>query len=612
MAIGEAALTKLAESGAEKAADGSVSAFGALMRKVRQWNAEAGILLGDAFRRYLDKAYKRYNQVTTLATGIQTRCIFGSDSIYVKIGVAKRKKPYYNAPFDTPRSFSAADVDVISTETADTLLSAVPNGRSRNILILGTGGAGKSMLMRYLFLKTVLDGSYVPVMLELRKISAMEPGSVSLEKLLYICMDDFDTELKPEFFQYSLRQGKYLFLLDGLEEVQENMLNEALRAIEKFLNKYPENACVMTSRPMPQLIPLEIFTVLESMPMNVPQAVELARKLWESDEKTAQFCYQLENGLFGKHQSFAETPLLLSILYLTFMRNASLPEHLAEFYEEAYEALYSTHDINSKGYYTRDFKSKLNKNQFKIVFARFCFQTFFQEKYEFAKEEIVTELQKNLHKFGFQKISAEDYLFDLRRAVCMIVKDGPTYHFAHPSFQTYFAAYYTASMTDAQQKQLFERKLYNTNDPFLDRNYYTLLAQIEPSRFGTNVLEQGFRRFQIPIDGDTEKERQNFNFQLAILYLAVISGYAVFNHGTTPLSDREYDQGFFMMMSLGMPEIAIVNDSLEYIRGYSALYQYLAHILQISISETRAAIGEWLDELDRQRQSTPTDSLEDF
>lgn len=650
MAIGEVALTKLAESGAEKAADGSVSAFGALMRKVRQWNAEAGILLGDAFRRYLDKAYKRYNQVTTLATGIQTRCIFGSDSIYVKIGVAKRKKPYYNAPFDTPRSFSAEDVDVISTETADTLLSAVPNGRSRNILILGTGGAGKSMLMRYLFLKTVLDGSYVPVMLELRKISAMEPGSVSLEKLIYAAMESFDTEVKPEHFGYSLRQGKYLFLLDGLDEVKESMFVETIRAIEDFLKKYPENACVMTSRPKPGFVTPEIFTVVESMPLDVEQAAELAGKLWEKDEKTVEFCRQLKDGLFEKHESFAENPLLLSMLFLTFMRNSSLPEHLAEFYEKAYEALYSAHDTNNKGYYARDFKSGLNESQFKTVFARFCFQTLFKEEYSFTEAEILDELQKSLRKLGFHETFPTDYLFDLRRAVCMIVKEGLTYRFSHRSFQTYFAAYYTASMPDERQKQWFDKILYFPIRYISKFNYYELLFQIEPERFGVNALEKGLRSIQREVDNATEADvkflelistgkNQAYRTTIPMAYLEEISllcRYKVNYSQWRPVSlfqihfmkirhllyrfpvSKSMESSLFEMVQEDV--FHYMNQFIDYeqVRHFKGLTEderYSLYQILISgfcIPETRAAIDEWLAELDRKRQSAPTDSLEDF
>ena len=40
---------------------------------------------------------------------------------------------------------------------------------SNNLLILGTGGVGKSMLTRYLFLDTAEYEGYVPVLIELRR-----------------------------------------------------------------------------------------------------------------------------------------------------------------------------------------------------------------------------------------------------------------------------------------------------------------------------------------------------------------------------------------------------------------------------------------------------------
>ena len=645
MDIGETALAKFMETGAEKIANESASAFGTLLRKFRQWDEEAEILFGNAFKRYLSKAYIRYNQVTTLATGIQTRCIFGEESIYVKIGVAKRKKPYYYImPFETPQSFSQEDIDVFDTETANTLLSAIPEGKSQNILILGTGGAGKSMLMRYLFLKTVLDDSYVPVMLELRKISDMEPKSVSMEKLIYDAMACFDVEVKPEHFSYSLRQGKYLFLLDGLDEIKESMFVGAIREIEHFLNKYPENVCIMTSRPKPGFVPPEVFTTVESMPLNTEQAAELAGKLWEKDEKTVEFCHQLKDGLFERYRSFAENPLLLSMLFLTFMRNSSLPEHIAEFYQDAYEALYSLHDTSNKGYYTRDFSSNLEKNQFTSVFARFCFQTLFKEKYEFSEEEILSELRSCLYKFGFSSILPDDYLFDLRRAVCMIVKDGLTYHFAHRSFQTYFAAYYTASMPDERQKIWFSRILHSPKRYFNKFNYYELLFQIEPERFGINVLEKGLRSFQKKIDAATEPDMKflelistwkNQSLRATIPLYGPYYRYTVNYSQWRPIS---LFQEYFMKIRPRLYHFPIseqiesllldmYNNAL-YNRDYSLYFAHIKHFQRLTdnersslyqmlingfcIPETRIAIREWLSELDQNRKIALSDSLEDF
>ena len=146
------------------------------------------------------------------------------------------------------------------------------------------------MMMRYLFLNTANRGEYVPVLLELRKISKQTSGNISIMDLIYTCMKDFDVELPREQFEFSLQIGKYLFFMDGFDEVKESMAVETAEQIQKFGSKYPNNPCIITTRPGRDTAPLETFTTVKSLPLSKEQAVELAKKIWDEDEKTREFC----------------------------------------------------------------------------------------------------------------------------------------------------------------------------------------------------------------------------------------------------------------------------------------------------------------------------------
>lgn len=461
-----------AQTGAQKAGELFVSrALNGVLDGLKNKYGEAQVLMGSAFTRYLNNATIRYNHVRTLATGTSPRSIIGKGNIYVSIGVKYKKKK-------------------INTDTVDALLRV-----SNNVLVYGTGGIGKSMMMRYFFLNTAHRGEYVPVLLELRKVSNQTAGSISILDLIYSCMNDFDVQLPREQFEYSLRLGKYLFLMDGFDEVKESQAAETASAIQAFCSKYPKNPCIITSRPRRDTSPLETFTEVESLPLSKSQAVQLASKIWEEDEKTKEFCHQLENGLYELHQDFAENPLLLSMMFLTFMRNNSIPNHLAEFYSKAYDALYSAHDSNDKGFYRREFRCKgLDETEFRLLLSHFCFQTYFKEDYEFSKKLLLSYLNNSIVKLGFNDLSAIDYLEDLRNAVCIIVEDGDIYRFSHRSFQTYFAACYTSNvLTDEQQKKLLAAVLSGEEVFWAKEDYFDLLSQIEPQRFFVNALEDRLR-----------------------------------------------------------------------------------------------------------------------
>lgn len=102
---------------------------------------------GAAFKKYLDNAYKRLNQMKTLATGLDIVPIVGLNSIYVNMAVR----------YTNNRDKTSKDIEVI---TAEDLLDI-----NNNVLIVGTGGAGKTMMLKYLFLNTRNRGSYIPVFL---------------------------------------------------------------------------------------------------------------------------------------------------------------------------------------------------------------------------------------------------------------------------------------------------------------------------------------------------------------------------------------------------------------------------------------------------------------
>lgn len=95
----------------------------------------------------------------------------------------------------------------ISTSTVDNMMQI-----SNNIIVLGSGGTGKSMLMRHLFVNTQHRGSYIPVLVELRKMSNVDKSD-SLLKMVHSCIEEFDVRLDQTQFEYSLRSGKYLLLL---------------------------------------------------------------------------------------------------------------------------------------------------------------------------------------------------------------------------------------------------------------------------------------------------------------------------------------------------------------------------------------------------------------
>lgn len=564
------------ESGVKKASENIFNrAANALTDFVKKQYNEYQVDFGTVFEKYLYNASLRYNKIRTLATGNDPRSIIGNKSIYVSIGVR-------------------FDDDEISTDTVEPMLKI-----NNNILILGSGGVGKSMLMRYLFLNTANRGDYIPVLLELRRISNQSQGNISILDLIYTCMLDYDVQLQREQFEYSLRSGCYIFLLDGLDEVKESLFPETAEAIQKFCAKYPNNPCIITSRPRQNIKPLETFTVVESMALTKEQAVSMASKIWKEDEKTKEFCKQLKETLFDQHKDFAENPLLLSMMFLTFMRNNSIPEHLCDFYQKAYDALYSTHDTNDKGYYTRDFKcNNLDESKFKLIFSRFCFQTYFKEIYEFSEQDILFYIRESIQKLKIENIAVKDYLEDLLDAVCMIIKEGNIYRFSHRSFQAYFAAYYTCTLTDEEQKNMFSSLLSGSDTYVEKRDYFNLLNQIEHERFAANALEDKLRIIQKETDDNPQPDIFFLQTQFQGVFLGDEKEPGVhyfYKYGQGNFYYRSIINLFFIYYS--STSYTHVNDNIRK-KDYNIIKRYISKINNSSDSDCNADTDLLFEDID--------------
>ena len=193
---------------------------------VKRLLGQFSLLLGESFQRYLHNAAERYNEIRTLATEPELRPMIGPNGIYV------REYLLYNIN---------RTEKIISTETIEPVLKV-----GSRILIEGSAGIGKTMLMRYLLLNTMNRGTYIPVFLELRKIGRQLPDEISITDLIFDCMRDLDVSLPKECFSDSLRLGKYLFLMDGFDEIKESNSGAVAESIQAFSVKYPNNIYIVT------------------------------------------------------------------------------------------------------------------------------------------------------------------------------------------------------------------------------------------------------------------------------------------------------------------------------------------------------------------------------
>ncbi len=354
------------------------------------------------------------------------------------------------------------------------------------IIVSGSGGMGKSILLKHFFLNTLLNTDYVPVLIELRGVNDYDEKTLDLQGYIYAVMESMKFKLEKKYFDYSLDLGCYVILLDGFDEVKSEIIQQVTNQIFELCRKYPNNHYILSSRPMPEFIGWHQFEELRSMPLSKTQALSLINKI-EYDETTKQnFYHELDENLYDKYETFASNPLLLTIMLLTYENRASIPDKLNDFFEQAFTTLFHAHDA-TKGGYKRDIQSKLGYEDFKTVFAYFCFKSFFASSYNFTENQALEYIgyarKKDIIKTDFDSIA---YLKDLTNSVCMLVHDGLDYRFSHRSFQEYFAALYTIQLDDFQQKSFLKSWLESNGN--VATNYLDMLYDLQPNRYIKNLI----------------------------------------------------------------------------------------------------------------------------
>ncbi|MDP3940220.1 MAG: NACHT domain-containing protein [Deltaproteobacteria bacterium] len=302
-------------------------------------------------------------------------------------------------------------------------------------IVTGSGGSGKTMLMRHLLVGTISARAKTPIFFELRDLNQHDQ---SLRDSLLDNVKVNGLEVDEDYFELALRAGHFCIMLDGFDELERGKRKRIAQEIQGLAQKYVGNWFIMSSRPDSQLEGWTAFTQLAVQPLDLESATELVTKLPCDPDVKEKFLDDLRDGLFARHNSFLSNPLLLSIMLLTYTDVAHIPDKLSIFYNQAYESLFHKHDA-LKGGFVRDRQSGLDIQDFGKAFAAFCLQSF--DKREFAFSRIrALELLERGKKMVQLDYKTEAVLDDAEQAVCLLIEEGIELTFSHRSFQEYFVA----------------------------------------------------------------------------------------------------------------------------------------------------------------------------
>jgi predicted NACHT family NTPase len=171
------------------------------------------------------------------------------------------------------------------------------------ILLVGGLGAGKTTLLKYWAMACITGKvlpNYVPIFLSVRSLLAQ---SIPMRSL--VASGDISGEnylmnwLKAQIYNYGLpqgfldglpdnrlldqllKEGRFLLLWDGLDDIPEHDRTEVAQQIMGFIDRYPKNRMVVTSRNPIYGHILEAFQTLEIAPWQESQINAFASKWFQ-------------------------------------------------------------------------------------------------------------------------------------------------------------------------------------------------------------------------------------------------------------------------------------------------------------------------------------------
>jgi predicted NACHT family NTPase len=220
------------------------------------------------------------------------------------------------------------------------------------IRLLGKPGSGKTTLLQHMALQCIQGRSleaYIPVFITLEKLSKFAEKHDRFDLFNYVCREFQPYELETNQIELLLHQGRFIFLLDGLDEIGDRQSQTTIiKEINYFSEDFYRNLFVVTCRSGAQTVQLSKFVDFEVVDLTLMQVEEYVKKWFahashhsneDWSEQARNFMHRLNLPEHWQIRDVVQSPLMLSSVCQAFQRNQNIFSSKHDLYQACLNVL---------------------------------------------------------------------------------------------------------------------------------------------------------------------------------------------------------------------------------------------------------------------------------
>lgn len=449
-----------------------------LVKKVFEGKFDKKILdklkLRDAITAFTNNYLEQYAIVKVLGMSKPISIM----SIYTGVNTTDNRFSHmFSNPNNLEESFRHSGLRGINQKVNKVDAIAVAN-RSRFLNVLGAPGAGKTTLLKRLGAEALTcvetskySHSLIPVYIELKSIES----TFNIVEVLESYLSDFNFPQSENIIDVLLKEGSFLFLFDGFDECDQDLVNQISMSISKFSRKYKNNRFITSCRTAFYNNHFTAFEDVYLLDFDEAQIESFAKNWFYASGQTNEherFIKLLKNEKLKGSYELARTPLLLTFLVLVYSKTMTFPNNRASLYRKALETL--LHDwLAEKQVQIFDAFEGLHVDLEILMLASIAGPYYESNTIFFTGDDLANGISNFLKK----ELNAPKHL-DARKIINVIAqKQGVLvershgiYSFSHLTIHEYLAAIYIKEFKESK------KLLFNKADDSRWREVFLLLA----------------------------------------------------------------------------------------------------------------------------------------